>query len=62
MTARRDDETRSRTEAAMARMSLMGRVGTPEDIAHAVLYLACDAPSFTTGQILRPNRGVAMPW
>ncbi|MGX1133600.1 3-oxoacyl-[acyl-carrier protein] reductase [Streptomyces glaucescens] len=62
MTARHDDETRSRTEAAMARMSPLGRVGTPEDIAHAVLYLACDASSFTTGQILRPNGGVAMPW
>lgn len=61
-TARHDDETRSRTEAAMARMSPLGRVGTPEDIAHAVLYLACDASSFTKGQILRPDGGVAMPW
>ncbi|MET7357697.1 SDR family oxidoreductase [Streptomyces sp. NPDC005562] len=50
------------TEKIMARMSPLGRVGEPEDIAHAVLHLASDAASFTTGQILRPNGGVAMPW
>ncbi|MEU9331955.1 SDR family NAD(P)-dependent oxidoreductase [Streptomyces sp. NPDC048290] len=55
-------EPQSRTEALMSRMSPLGRVGTPEDVAHAVLHLASDAASFTTGQILRPNGGVAMPW
>ncbi|NGO49469.1 SDR family NAD(P)-dependent oxidoreductase [Streptomyces ureilyticus] len=62
MTDRPDDEAQARTEAVMARMSPLGRVGEPEDIAHAVLYLACDASAFTTGQILRPNGGVTMPW
>jgi 3-oxoacyl-[acyl-carrier protein] reductase len=62
MTDRNDDEAQARTETVMARRSPLGRVGEPEDIAHAVLYLACDASSFTTGQILRPNGGVAMPW
>ncbi|WP_435612971.1 SDR family NAD(P)-dependent oxidoreductase [Streptomyces sp. bgisy159] len=62
MTDRHDPEARSRTETAMARLSPLGRVGTPEDVAHAVLYLASDASAFTTGQILRPNGGVAMPW
>ncbi|MFI8537337.1 SDR family NAD(P)-dependent oxidoreductase [Streptomyces aquilus] len=51
-----------RTEALMARMSPLGRVGQAPEVAHAVLYLASDAASFTTGQILRPNGGVAMPW
>jgi NAD(P)-dependent dehydrogenase (short-subunit alcohol dehydrogenase family) len=37
-------------------------VGEPDDIAHAVVYLACDASAFMTGQVLRPNGGVAMPW
>lgn len=46
----------------MARLSPLGRVGEPDDIAHAVLHLASDASAFTTGQILRPNGGVAMPW
>ncbi|MFD7708442.1 SDR family NAD(P)-dependent oxidoreductase [Streptomyces sp. NPDC059785] len=58
----RHGEAQAHTEAAMARMSPLGRVGEPEDVAHAVLHLASDASRFTTGQILRPNGGVAMPW
>ncbi|KOG27655.1 SDR family NAD(P)-dependent oxidoreductase [Streptomyces resistomycificus] len=62
MTDRHDTEAQAHTESFMARMSPLGRVGEPEDVAQAVLYLASDASSFTTGQILRPNGGVAMPW
>jgi 3-oxoacyl-[acyl-carrier protein] reductase len=62
MTDRHDSEAQARTEALMARLSPLGRVGTPEDIAHAVLHLVSDASAFTTGQIVRPNGGVAMPW
>ncbi|GCB45560.1 SDR family NAD(P)-dependent oxidoreductase [Streptomyces sp. NL15-2K] len=62
MTDRHDAEAQAHTEALMSRMSPLGRVGEPEEVAQAVLYLACDASSFTTGQILRPNGGVAMPW
>ncbi|MEU9148315.1 SDR family NAD(P)-dependent oxidoreductase [Streptomyces sp. NPDC048349] len=62
MTGRHGAEVQERTEAAMVRMSPLRRVGEPEDIAQAVLYLASDASSFTTGQILRPNGGVSMPW
>ncbi|MCL7430385.1 SDR family NAD(P)-dependent oxidoreductase [Streptomyces sp. YS415] len=62
MTDRHDDEAQAHTEALMTRMAPLGRVGEPEDVAHAVLYLASDASAFTTGQILRPNGGVAMPW
>ncbi|MCX5424076.1 SDR family NAD(P)-dependent oxidoreductase [Streptomyces sp. NBC_00078] len=62
MTDRHEAEAQARTESLMARMSPLGRVGEPEDVAHAVLYLASDASAFTTGQILRPNGGVAMPW
>ncbi|MEU9208129.1 SDR family NAD(P)-dependent oxidoreductase [Streptomyces sp. NPDC048415] len=58
----RHGEAQAHTEAFMARLSPLGRVGEPEDIAHAVLHLASDASAFTTGQILRPNGGVAMPW
>jgi len=58
----RHGEAQAQTEAFMARLSPLGRVGEPEDIAHAVLHLASDASTFTTGQILRPNGGVAMPW
>ncbi|MFH9248120.1 SDR family NAD(P)-dependent oxidoreductase [Streptomyces lydicus] len=62
MTERHSAEARQQAERPMIRMSPLGRVGEPEDIAHAVLHLASDASSFTTGQILRPNGGVAMPW
>ncbi|WP_171112886.1 MULTISPECIES: SDR family NAD(P)-dependent oxidoreductase [unclassified Streptomyces] len=62
MTDRHDSAAQAHTEALMARMSPLGRVGEPEDVAHTVLYLASEASAFTTGQILRPNGGVAMPW
>ncbi|MEU6512031.1 SDR family NAD(P)-dependent oxidoreductase [Streptomyces sp. NPDC046942] len=62
MTERHDREAQAHTEGTMARMAPLGRVGEPAEVAHAVLYLASDASSFTTGQILRPNGGVAMPW
>ncbi|MFC8131488.1 SDR family NAD(P)-dependent oxidoreductase [Streptomyces sp. NPDC057302] len=62
MTDRHDTDAQAHTEGLMIRMSPLGRVGEPEDIAHAVLHLASDASAFTTGQILRPNGGVAMPW
>ncbi|MET7608548.1 SDR family NAD(P)-dependent oxidoreductase [Streptomyces avermitilis] len=62
MTDRHDGAVQAQTEAFMARLSPLGRVGEPDDIAHAVLHLASDASPFTTGQILRPNGGVAMPW
>lgn len=62
MTDRHDTAAQAHTEGLMIRMSPLGRVGEPEDIAHAVLHLASDASAFTTGQILRPNGGVAMPW
>ncbi|MBE4734069.1 MULTISPECIES: SDR family NAD(P)-dependent oxidoreductase [Streptomyces] len=62
MTDRHDREAQARTESLMARLSPLNRVGEPDDIAHAVLHLASDASAFTTGQILRPNGGVAMPW
>jgi NAD(P)-dependent dehydrogenase (short-subunit alcohol dehydrogenase family) len=62
MTDRHDSASQAHTESVMARMSPLGRVGEPEDIAHAILHLASDASAFTTGQILRPNGGVAMPW
>ena len=37
--------------------SLVGRAGTPEDIAAAALYLASPEASFVTGEILNVNGG-----
>jgi NAD(P)-dependent dehydrogenase (short-subunit alcohol dehydrogenase family) len=38
---------------------LTPRVGRPEDIAEAVLYLVSDAASFVTGQILNVDGGIS---
>ncbi len=62
MTDKHDTTLQESTEARMVRITPLGRVGQPEDVAQTVLHLACDASAFTTGQILRPNGGVAMPW
>lgn len=53
---KREEGLRLRVDA-----SPLGIVGTPRDIALAVLYLASDASRFVTGQVLRPNGGVSMP-
>ena len=44
----------------MARSAPLRRVGVPADVAYCVLYLASDASSFVTGQLLSPNGGVSM--
>jgi 3-oxoacyl-[acyl-carrier protein] reductase len=57
-----DETHRQAVLEAVSRSTPLRTVGRPEDIAHAVLYLSSDASRFVTGQILRPNGGVAMPW
>ena len=37
-----------------------GRLGTPDDIAAAVLYLASNEAAYVTGQTLHVNGGMAM--
>ena len=38
----------------------VGRLGTPEEVAAAVLYLASDSAAFVTGQVVDVNGGYAM--
>lgn len=48
-----------RTPELMAQIPLR-RIGRPDEIAFAVLFLASPQTSWTTGQILSPNGGVVM--
>jgi len=56
-----DEALKEQVLAPMRERAPLGRVGDPDDIAYAVLYLASDAADFMTGQIVRPNGGVVMP-
>lgn len=38
----------------------MGKLGTAEDIAHAVLFLASDQAAYITGQVIQVDGGMAM--
>jgi 3-oxoacyl-[acyl-carrier protein] reductase len=55
-----DEEMREAVLGPMRKATPLRAIGEPEDIAAAVLYLASDASKFVTGQVMRPNGGVAM--
>ena len=55
-----DEEMKAMVLEPMAKYAPLRRVGETIDIAYCVLYLASDASSFMTGQLLSPNGGVAM--
>ncbi|MBX6425320.1 MAG: 3-oxoacyl-[acyl-carrier-protein] reductase [Variibacter sp.] len=46
-------------ESILARVPA-GRLGSPEDVASAVVYLASDEAAYVTGQTLHVNGGMAM--
>lgn len=53
MNAALDDQTRSDLQGETP----LGRLGTPDDIAEAILFLASGRARFITGQVLSPNGG-----
>jgi 3-oxoacyl-[acyl-carrier protein] reductase len=58
-TAMTDKLNEKQREAIMARIP-SARLGTPADIAGAVVYLASDEAAYVTGQTLHVNGGMAM--
>lgn len=44
-------------KSALAATVPLGRIGKPEDVARAILFLASDAASFVTGQIVTVDGG-----
>jgi len=56
MTAAMSEKAREAVRGAIP----MGRVGRPEDVAGAVLYLVSDAAAYVTGQVLSVDGGFHM--
>jgi len=55
-----DPDLREQVLATKSTMSPLRTTGETTDITYAMLYLACDASRFMTGQTMRPNGGVFM--
>jgi 3-oxoacyl-[acyl-carrier protein] reductase len=56
MTAHLDTAVRDRLLGGVA----LGRPGTPEDVARAVLFLVCDLSGYVSGQVLGVDGGMAL--
>ncbi len=52
--------TRENAEAAMSSMTVIGRVGEPNEIAAGVVFLASDEASYVTGQIWNIDGGIVI--
>lgn len=52
--------TRENAEAAMGSMTVIGRVGEPNEIAAGVVFLASDEASYVTGQIWNIDGGIVI--
>ena len=45
---------------ALTEQTPLGRLGTPEDVARTMLFLASEGADFMTGQVLSPNGGLVI--
>jgi 3-oxoacyl-[acyl-carrier protein] reductase len=57
-----DEAARTDYLSQMRDFTPLGIAGEADDIATTIWFLAADASRYMTGQILRPNGGIAMPW
>lgn len=57
-----DPEGRARYLDWWRAKSPLGALCSVDDVAAQILYLASDAASYVTGQTLRTNGGISMPW
>ncbi len=56
MTEKLNDEQKERINSSIP----LGRMGSPEDVANAALYLASEEAAYVTGQTIHVNGGMAM--
>ncbi len=55
-----EGESGDKLRAALTRSIPFGRLGQPEDIVGAVLFLASDDAAFVTGQVISVSGGLTM--
>ncbi|BAY48942.1 short-chain dehydrogenase/reductase SDR [Scytonema sp. HK-05] len=55
----RDPDSKLSVDQQMKKFSPLGRVGTPEDIANVVAFLASDEGGWITGQVIHITGGMA---
>ena len=54
------DALPEKAKEELKRLIPMERLGKPEDVAEAVLFLVCEESSYITGQVLNVNGGIYM--
>ena len=54
------DELSAEHRGALERRIALGRLGTPEDVAHAAVFLASDGAAYITGQVLVVDGGLSL--
>ena len=54
------DKLSAEVKTEYAKAIPLGRMGSPKDIANAVIYLASDLSSYVTGQVIRVDGGMVM--
>jgi 3-oxoacyl-[acyl-carrier protein] reductase len=49
-----------KTKEELLKLIPLGRIGTPEDVAEVVKFLASSASDYITGEVIRADGGMAM--